>query len=241
MPEPRLQTTKPKLLIVDDEDPTRAIYAEALRSAGYEVVQAGNGKEGLAVAERERPALVLLDVDMPVMNGWQTLERLQQRGDEASVIILTGATDVEDRVKGLGAGADDYLGKPCDMRELLARVQAVLRRRQPRPPGRAAVLTFGELKVDLANRSALRAGVPVALTRTEYTMLECFASHRGKLVTRETLLKEVWNYGPESNTRTVETHIWRLRQKLGDNAGKPRWIQTVTSGGYRMECDGPVA
>jgi DNA-binding response OmpR family regulator len=212
-----------------------------LSGAGYHVLQAGDGVQGWETAEREQPSLVLLDVDMPQADGWQTLERLQQGGFRHPIIMLTGSTQIDERVRGLSGGADDYLCKPCDLRELLARVHAALRRCQPAVPVPTR-LHFGGLTVDLADRTAFRAGAAISLTRTEYTMLELFARHPGRRVTRAQMLDEVWGYGEQSHTRTVETHIWRLRQKLGDHPGEPRWIQTVAAGGgYRMVSDEVVA
>lgn len=230
-------TTKPKILIVDDDEAIRVTFEAALSGAGYRVVEAGDGIEALEVARREKPALILLDLDMPGVNGWQTLERLRKNGFTQSVIILTGHNRVEDRVKGLTAGADDYLGKPCDHRELIARVHTVLRRSQPAASG-PTYIHLGPTTVDLKNRTAVQAGQPVRLTRTEYAILEVFARHAGELVTRAAMLENVWGYSRQANTRTVDTHIWRLRQKIGDNVVVPRWIETVSAGdGYRMMGD----
>jgi len=230
-----------RLLLVEDSEEMRATCAELLRSVGYRVLEARDGIEALAVWEREDPALILLDVNMPRMNGWQTLEKLKLRGCRQPVLMLTGLTDINDRVRGLAAGADDYLGKPCDFRELIARVQALLRRSQPQASG-VNRLSFGGLQVDLRERTAVSATGPVALTRTEYAILDLLARHHGRPVSRETILDAVWGYTNRPNTRTVETHIWRLRQKLGDRVGEPRWIRTMPNAGYQLECDPePVA
>ena len=178
---------------------------------------------------------------MPRLNGWQALEKLRLRGCRSPVMMLTGRTEIDDRVRGLAAGADDYLCKPCDFRELLARVQALLRRSQPEASG-LTVLHFGDITVDLATRSAASIDGPVALTRTEFALLELLARHYGRPVTRETILDAVWGYTNRPNTRTVETHIWRLRGKLGDQGDDSRWIRTVPGAGYLLECDPePVA
>lgn len=227
-----------KLLLVEDCVELRQTCAELLRAAGYRVLEAGDGLEALALWEREDPELILLDLNMPRMNGWQTLEKLKLRGCERPVLMLTGLTDIDHRVRGLAAGADDYLGKPCDFRELIARVQALLRRSQPAASGRT-VLRFGGITVDLADRTAVAADGPVALTRTEYAILGLLARHHGRVVSRETILDGVWGYTNRPNTRTVETHLWRLRQKLGDRGGDSQWIHTA-SGGYRMICDEPA-
>ena len=226
-----------KLLIVDDDEFARMSFAAVLSGAGYQMIEASNGQEGFEMAQREKPELILLDVGMPKADGWQTLERLRKSGFTQSVIMLTGHTSIENRVKGLSAGADDYLCKPCDHRELIARVSTVLRRSQPVVSG-LATLHFGPTTVDLKNRTSERAGQPVDLTRTEYAILELFARHPGKLVPRKLMLDEVWGYARQSNTRTVDTHIWRLRQKLDDKGVVPQWIQTVSAGdGYRMVCE----
>lgn len=223
--------TAPRILLVDDDVSVRQTYGAVLRDAGYRVEEAVDGKEGLEKLAEAAPELVLLDVDMPLLNGWQTLDRIRAGGHRGPVLMLTGRTEIDDRVRGLGGGADDYLCKPCNHRELIARVNAALRRARP-PETPLPTLRFGRLVVDLVNRTALLDGGPVRLTKTEYSMLEVFARQPGRTVTRETLLEAVWGYGNELNTRTVETHIWRLRQKLGEPAGEPRWLQTVAAGGY---------
>jgi DNA-binding response OmpR family regulator len=215
----------------------RIAYKAALASAGYQVLVARDGLEALTLAAREKPALILLDVDMPGLNGWQTLEQLREREHRPPVIMLTGLTEVDDRVRGLSGGAEDYLCKPCDLRELLARVHTVLRRGEPVETG-PRLLQFGTVTVDVTNRVATRGGASVELTRTEFEILELFARHPGQLVTRDRMLEVVWGYKKRSNTRTVDTHIWRLRHKLDDNGDEPRWIQTVPAGdGYRMVAD----
>jgi DNA-binding response OmpR family regulator len=225
-----------KLLLVDDDAAIRLGCARVLRGAGYELTEACDGEEGLAQAELTKPALILLDLDMPRRNGWQTLEALRERGYTQPVVMMTGSTSIDDKVRGLGSGADDYLCKPCDQRELLARVHAALRRARP-AVAPLPVLHFGRTTVDLAVRTATRADQPMVLTRTEYALLELFARHPGRPLAREVLLEKVWGYTNEANTRTVETHIWRLRQKIGDKPGEPRWLKTVPSAGYILVSD----
>lgn len=229
-----------KILVVDDDEALRNVFAALLRHAGYRVLEAVDGVEALELWQREAPALVLLDVDMPRLNGWQTLEKIRLRGGRQPVLMLTGLTSVDHRVKGLGAGADDYVGKPCDARELLARVQALLRRTEMAAVS-APVLRLGDNVIDLTARTATAAGQPLALTRTEFALLELLARHAGRPVSRETILDAVWGYTNRPNTRTVETHFWRLRGKLGDRSDEPRWILTVPGAGYRLECDQATA
>lgn len=236
MSAPASPFASPKILIVDDDEALRHVFSALLRHSGYRVLEAADGVEALELWHREAPALVLLDVDMPRLNGWQTLEKIRLRGGRQPVLMLTGLTSIDHRVKGLGAGADDYVGKPCDARELIARVQALLRRTEA-AAAPATVLRLGDNVIDLAARTATAAGGPLALTRTEFALLELLARHPGRPVSRETILDAVWGYTNRPNTRTVETHVWRLRGKLGDRGDEPRWILTVPGAGYRLECD----
>lgn len=223
----------PTVLIIDDEEYLRQAFGKVLMQAGYRFLEAGNGVAGIELAARTKPALILLDVHMGGLNGWETLQGLQERGLRQPVIMLTGDNAVESRVRGLGAGADDYLGKPCDLRELLARVHAALRRRQPEAtPVR---LKFGEIEVNLTDRTATQGSQPFALTRTEFEMLDFLAKHVGRPVERKKMLEAVWGYTRDFHTRTVETHIWRLRSKLGDDGSEPQWIRTVSGIGYTLD------
>ncbi|AOS43250.1 Response regulator MprA [Lacunisphaera limnophila] len=236
MPVPSTTIAGAKLLLVEDSVELRVNCAELLRTAGYRVLEAADGVEALELWEREDPELILLDLNMPRLNGWQTLEKLKLRGCRRPVMLLTGLNEVTDRVRGLAAGADDYLGKPCDFRELIARVQALLRRSQPEASGRTR-LQFGGITVDLTDRTAVSATGAVALTRTEYAILDLLARHHGRPVARATILDAVWGYTNRPNTRTVETHVWRLRQKLGDGGDEPQWIRTVPGSGYVLACE----
>ncbi len=231
-----VRPSEPVLLLIDDDEAMRICCRGIFRGAGYRFEEAMDGEEGLAMVERVKPALILLDVDMPKSNGWKTLEELRHRGFTQPVIMLTGSTSIDDKVRGLAEGADDYLCKPCDQRELLARVHAALRRAQP-PNVQLPVLYFGPTAVDLMARTATRNGEAVVLTRTEYALLELFVRNPGRPLAREVLLEKVWGYTNEANTRTVETHIWRLRQKLGDKASDAHWLKTVPSAGYILMSD----
>lgn len=219
----------PRLLVVDDDELARFMCGTVLADAGYTVDTATNGFEALALVEQRKPALILLDVDMSGMDGWQTLSHLRAGAFGGPVLMLSGGSSIENRVRGLSDGADDYLCKPCDMRELLARVNAGLRRTRVAEV-ELPMLRFGETTVDLR----LRTAGSVRLTRTEYSLLETFARHPGRPLTREFLLEAVWGYTAEVNTRTVETHIWRLRGKLGDTGPEPRWIKSIPAAGYAL-------
>lgn len=230
---PVSSASEPVVLLIEDDDSTRLVYGSVLRKAGYTVVEAGDGESGFAEVKKVKPGLILLDVEMPRQDGWTTLEQIRKAGYREPVLMLTGKAGLDDKVRGLGIGADDYLTKPCDARELLARVNAALRRARPPEPA-LPTLYFGDLAVDLVARTARRIGEPVKLTKTEFSVLDVLARHAGKTVTREKLLETVWGYGEELNTRTVETTIYRLRQKIGDRAGDPLWIKTIPTGGYAL-------
>lgn len=223
--------SQPVILLVDDDETMRLVCSSVLRSAGYDVIASGDGEDALAQLKKSRVDLMLLDVEMPKLDGWATLERLRQSGYRQPVLMLTGRLGLDDKVRGLGIGADDYLVKPCDHRELLARVNAALRRAKP-PEPELPMLYFDAIAVDLVNRAARKVGEKVSLTKTEYAVLEVLARQPSQTVTRETLLEKVWGYVGEVNTRTVETTIWRLRQKIGDSGENPRWIKTAPAGGY---------
>ena len=226
----------PKLLLVDDDGCLRGSCASALRAVGYRVLEAADGQAALELFRRENPALVVLDVDMPQLDGWQTLQQLRAGGDRTPVLMLTGLGDVVHRVRGLGAGADDYLAKPCDMRELLARVHALLRRSQSPATG-TRVLRFGDHTVDLENHLVTSTHEAPALTRTEFALLELLARKDGRPASRDEILDGVWGYTHRPATRTVETHIWRLRGKLGDDVVEARWIRTIPGAGYSLHPD----
>jgi DNA-binding response OmpR family regulator len=236
MPSSSPKSHSAKLLVVDDEATVRMTFAEALRGAGYRVIEAADGVEALEKIAGESPDLVVLDIDMPKLDGREVLRRMRDAGHLMPVLMLTVFNSLDDRVRGLGLGADDYLGKPCHERELVARAGALLRR-GPLLAARPELLAFGDTTVDLRNRVTVSNGAPVSLTKTEYAFLELLANEHGRPVSREKILDAVWGYARDSETRTVETHVWRLRAKLGDNATEPRWIRTVTGVGYQLVCD----
>lgn len=228
--------SQPRILLIDDDEVMRQASGALLRNAGYRVATAVDGLEGLELLAQGETDLILLDVEMPRLDGWQTLERLRDAGHRQPVLMLTGRVDVEDKVRGLGIGADDYISKPCEQRELLARVNAALRRSRPPEPD-LPLLYFGPMTVDLSNRTCSPAGASVSLTKTEYAVLETLARQPGRTVTREKLLEKVWGYTGEQNTRTVETTFWRLRRKIGDSAEDSRWLQTAPAGGYILSTE----
>jgi len=225
-----------RILVADDELETRRIIVELLIQKGYRVLEAADGRAALKLAQEEKPALALLDIEMPGMGGLEVIARLRELGIGIPVLVLSGRREVEDRVKGLTVGADDYLGKPYAYTELLARVQALLRRHESAAVA-AAGLRIGGLTIDLKLMEARGAAGPVKLSRTECAILELLARHRGEPVTRERMLDVVWGYTYLPETRTLDTHIWRLRKKLGDDGKEPRWIKSVTSAGYLLAAE----
>jgi two-component system alkaline phosphatase synthesis response regulator PhoP len=222
----------PRILIVDDEPEMIRGLEDNLRFEGYQTVSAPDGKRGLALALSEAPDLILLDIMMPGMSGWDMCRELRQKGIDIPVIMLTARGEEADRVLGLELGADDYVAKPFSLRELLARVRAVLRR--PGPRLKLEEIAFGDVRLHLRARQAFKAGTEVRLTRKEFDLLRYLLEHRGEVVTRDRLLDEVWGYDQYPTTRTVDTHILRLRQKFEKDPEHPVFILTVHGQGYRF-------
>jgi DNA-binding response OmpR family regulator len=222
----------PRILIVDDEPEIVRGLEDNLRFEGYETLAATDGTQALAVAASEAPDLVLLDIMMPKLSGWDVCRELRRRGIDVPVIMLTARGEEVDRVLGLELGADDYVTKPFSLRELLARVRAVLRRPGPRHTGDE--LAFGDVRIHRRARRVFKSGKDVRMTRKEFDLLVYLAEHRGDVITRERLLDEVWGYERFPTTRTVDTHVLRLRRKLEADADHPAYIVTVHAQGYRL-------
>ena len=228
----------PRILIVDDEPEIVRGLEDNLRFEGYETVSAPDGREGLALALGGAPDLILLDVAMPGLSGWDVCRELRRKGIDVPVIMLTARGAEADRVLGLELGADDYVTKPFSLRELLARARAVLRR--PGPRHAFEEFAFGDVRVRLRGRQVFKAGREVRLTRKEFDLLVHLIQHRGEVVTRERLLDEVWGYERFPTTRTVDTHVLRLRRKFEADPDRPALIQTVHGQGYRFVSTGAV-
>ncbi|MGH7276997.1 MAG: response regulator transcription factor [Candidatus Rokuibacteriota bacterium] len=222
----------PRILIVDDEPEILRGLEDNLRFEGYQTVSAANGEDGLALALSDAPDLVLLDIMMPKMSGWDVCRELRRKGIDVPVIMLTARGAEADRVLGLELGADDYVTKPFSLRELLARVRAVLRR--PGPRRKFEEFAFGDVRIRLRGRQVFKAGREVRLTRKEFDLLVFLVEHRGEVVTRERLLDEVWGYERFPTTRTVDTHVLRLRRKFEADPDRPAWILTVHGQGYKF-------
>jgi len=224
----------PRILVIEDEAPMRMALEDILKADGYRVLTAFDGQTGMASAVEEQPDLILLDIMMPKLDGLALCAELRRLAIPVPVLMLTARGQVEDRVAGLDTGADDYLVKPFSTDELLARVRALLRRaeRQAETP---PVLTLGEVIVDLAKQTASRRGKPLYLTAREFAMLRLLAEAHGAPVTRERFLDLAWGYTGLPTTRTVDTHVARLRAKIEPDPENPRWITTVHGVGYRLE------
>ncbi|MGC0417507.1 response regulator transcription factor [Embleya sp. AB8] len=226
--------TPPHILVVDDEPAVREALESSLRFEGYRVTLAEEGVAALTAIAGDEPDLVLLDVLMPRMDGLTACRRLRARGDTLPVLMLTARDAVGDRVTGLDAGADDYLVKPFDLDELLARVRALLRRSAMAGPANDPaehVLTFADLRMDTASREVTRAGRAIELTRTEYTLLELLLTHPRQVLTREQILRNVWGFDFEPASNSLDVYVMYLRRKTEAGA-RPRLVHTVRGVGY---------
>ena len=228
-----------KLLIVEDEAKTGDYLRQGLHEAGYTALLARTGPDGLHLALTEAPDLIVLDVMLPGLDGWQLLGALRQAGRNMPVLFLTARDTVQDRVKGLELGADDYLVKPFAFAELLARVRTLLRRgRVGAHPGmaEATVLEAADLSLDLLRRRATRAGQRIELTAKEFALLELLLRRRGEVLPRSLIASQVWDMNFDSDTNVVEVAMRRLRAKV-DEPFEPKLIQTVRGMGYVLDED----
>jgi DNA-binding response OmpR family regulator len=220
-----------RLLLVEDDEAMSVALRDGFAYEGYEVTLAGDGEAGLDLAESERPDLLLLDVMLPKLSGLDVCRQLRERGNRVPIIMLTARGQEVDKVLGLRLGADDYIAKPFGFMELLARVEAVLRRAGAPT---AEVYRCGELVVDVKRQLATRSGRPLDLSPREFRLLACFVQHRGEVLTREHLLEVAWEYRSLPFTRTVDMHVAKLRKKIEDDPADPRLILTVHRLGYRF-------
>jgi two-component system KDP operon response regulator KdpE len=222
------------LLVVDDELPIRRLLRISLETNNYRVHEAETGAEALAKAAQVRPEVIILDMNLPDMEGTEVLRRLRE-WTSTPVIILSVRDADRDKVAALDAGADDYLTKPFSTDELLARLRVA--RRHAQPVADQPVLTFGDIQIDLARRVVTRKGEPVKLTPTEYALLRLLVQHAGRVLTHRQILKEVWGLQHVEETHYLRVYFAQLRQKLEANPARPRLIVTEPGVGYRLEVE----
>jgi DNA-binding response OmpR family regulator len=228
------QTAARTVLVVEDEASLASTLSYNFRKNGFNVISAADGVEGLQAARRESPDLVVLDLMLPKMDGLEVCRRLRATSD-VPILMLTAKGEELDRVVGLEMGADDYLTKPFSMRELLARVRALLRRSSGRAAAEdASRISAGPLELDLRGRTVKREGSEVALKPKEFDLLFYLARHAGQVFTREQLLEHVWGYEFFGGSRTVDVHMRWLREKIECNPGQPRYLMTVRGVGYKF-------
>lgn len=222
-----------RILVVDDEPDIAAVVAYNLARSHYRVSTATSGTEALNAAVREKPDLIVLDIMLPEMSGYEVLEKLRAHDDtkDTGVILLTALTSENDRLRGLTLGADDYLAKPFSPKELVLRVEAVLRRLGATPVSAGSVITAGPIRIDRGAHAVSMEGKDLELTATEYRLLTALLERRGRVQSRTQLLQNVWDANPEIETRTVDMHVQRLRSKLGSAADL---VETVRGVGYRF-------
>jgi two-component system, OmpR family, alkaline phosphatase synthesis response regulator PhoP len=222
-----------RVLLVEDEPGLILTLTDRLRAEGYEVGAATDGPTGLARASREAWDVILLDIMLPGKNGFDVCRDLRQKGVTTPVIMLTARGQIVDKVLGLKIGADDYLTKPFDMLELLARVEVQLRR-TPASSSAPHVFTFGDVVLDARKAEVTRGGAAIDLSAREFLLLKYFLEHRGDAVSREQLLNDVWGYHAMPSTRTVDVHVAWLRQKIEPNPRHPQHLLTVHGIGYKF-------
>ncbi|MDD3224020.1 MAG: response regulator transcription factor [Clostridium sp.] len=227
-----------KVLIVDDEEHIVELIKFNLEKDGYKTICAYNGADALKLAKKENPKLVLLDVMLPQMDGYDVCREIRRDGSIASmpIIMITAKGEEIDKILGLELGADDYITKPFSVRELTARVKAVLRRSKVQAVD--TVFTFGNINIDFQKHDIVKGEEKLELTLKEFELLQILIKNKGRVMTRDFLLDKVWGYEYVGETRTVDVHIRHLRQKIEDDDKNPKYIETIRGIGYRFNGDG---
>jgi DNA-binding response OmpR family regulator len=223
--------TGERILLVDDEPNIIELARMYLEQEGFRIETAADGKAALEAVRTVRPALVVLDIMLPELDGWDVCRRLRQQGDDTAVLMLTARDEDIDKILGLELGADDYLTKPFNPRELVARVKAILRRRQPGPIDSEQTLHLADVVVDPARREVRIQGKKIPFRTKEFDLLHVLGKHLGLVMSRDQLLNQAWGYDYAGNTRTVDVHIGKLRKKL---RGSSLAIETITGVGYKL-------
>jgi two-component system alkaline phosphatase synthesis response regulator PhoP len=223
----------PRVLIVEDDPAMAVALRDGFEAEGHSVTVANDGESGLRAAREETADILILDVMLPKLSGHDVCRALRAEGARLPIIMLTARGQEIDKVVGLKLGADDYITKPFSFMELLARVEAVLRRSRP-PTGGGQVSTIGDIEADFRAGEVRKAGVPVELSARELRLWQYFVDHPGEVISRDTLLDEVWDYDEPPLTRTVDVHVAKLRKKLEDDPADPKLIVTVHRMGYKL-------
>jgi two-component system alkaline phosphatase synthesis response regulator PhoP len=223
-----------RILLVEDEPGLVLTLTDLLTAEGYAVESATDGPAGLARALGERFDLIVLDIMLPGRNGFEVCRDLRRQGRDVAILMLTAKSQLTDRVVGLKLGADDYMAKPFEPPELVARIEALLRRVKRERLTPVIRFEFGSVEIDFEKGTALKAGAPIGLAGKELDLLRYLIDHRGSVVPREELLQAVWEYQPGVSSRTIDVHVAWLRQKLEDNPQYPQYIHTVRGVGYRF-------
>ncbi|WP_294180369.1 response regulator transcription factor [uncultured Clostridium sp.] len=226
-----------KILIVDDEEHICELIGFNLRKNGYKTIAANDGLSGLKIARREKPDLILLDVMLPELDGYEVCKEIRKDSEISStpVIMITARGEEFDKVLGLELGADDYITKPFSIREMVARVKAVLRRLEERSTNKT--YSFGDISVDFDKHEVVKDGHKIELTLKEFELLKILIENRGRVMTRDFLLDKVWGYEYAGETRTIDVHIRHLRQKIEDGDKAPKYIETIRGIGYRFNSE----
>jgi two-component system alkaline phosphatase synthesis response regulator PhoP len=225
---------KAKILIIEDAADLAKGLKINLEAEGYAVSWAATGKDGLRKSLAEEPDLVILDVMLPEMDGFEVCREMRKKGLRAPVIMLTAKSEEVDKVVGLEVGADDYVTKPFSVRELLARIRAHLRRAKSAGPAVPRIYRFGKVEVDFGRFKLVKKGREIDLTSLEIAILKFLIAHRGDVVTREALLEKIWGYETFPTTRTIDNHILKLRKKIEDDPARPRHLLSIYGEGYRF-------
>jgi two-component system alkaline phosphatase synthesis response regulator PhoP len=223
-----------RILLIEDEPGLVMTLTDRLTVEGYEVSHRGDGESGVAEAAAGNYDLLLLDIMLPKKSGFDVCRDLRQRGVETPILMLTARDQTVDKIVGLKLGADDYVTKPFDMMELLARIEALLRRSPAKPDPSGGTFEFGDVTIDFRGAEVRRNGEQLQLSAREFQLLRYLIEHKGETISRETLLSEVWGYEASLNTRTVDVHMAWLRQKLEPNTKYPRYLLTMRGLGYKF-------
>jgi two-component system, OmpR family, alkaline phosphatase synthesis response regulator PhoP len=229
------ETPRRRVLVVEDDTSIMLGLQINLEAEGYIVLAAEDGERGLEIAREERPDLVILDVMLPKMNGFQVLQAIRGDGLLMPIIVLSARTGEMDKVTGLELGAEDYVAKPFSLAELLARVRAALRRGPRAPEVPRSVHVFGEVRVEFGARTVTRAGAPVEMTATEFDLLKCLIEARGVALGRDAIFARVWGPNHHGTPRTIDNFVQQLRAKLEPDPQRPRHVVTVRGVGYRFD------